>query len=237
MEEKKDLIENLMEFGLTRQEANIYLNLIKRGMQTGYEAAKQTGISRSNAYNALAGLVEKGAAYTCEGNAKRYMPVDVEEFCANKIRNLEQLKESLTFNMPKPGEVEEGYLTIAGDEQIKNKVQNMLLSANKRIYISMSAKNLRQFLPELRQLQEKKIKIVILSNKEPELIGAKVYLTGSKEQQIGVITDSCNVLTGEFGNGADSTCLYSGQSNFVRVFKDSMKNEIKLIELTGGTTK
>ncbi len=62
MEESK-VIEYLSEFGLTRQEAVIYQNLSKNGMQTGYEVAKQTGISRSNAYNALAGLVEKGAAY------------------------------------------------------------------------------------------------------------------------------------------------------------------------------
>ena len=42
------------------------------------------------------------------------------------------------------------------------------------------------------------------------------------------------MLTGELGNGEYSTCLYSGQINLIRVFKDSLKNEIKLIELTGG---
>lgn len=232
--ETNDLIENLIEFGLTRQEATIYLNLFKNGMQTGYEAAKQTGISRSNAYNALAGLVEKGAAYTCEGSATKYTAVDVEEFCANKIRSMERSKGLLVSHMPKVKDNEEGYLTITGDEQILHKIKNMLLSAKKRVYLSMSAKNIRPFLPELKKLQEKKIKIVILSNKELELPGAKIYLTENKEQQIGVITDSCYVLSGELGNGADSTCLYSGQSNLVRVFKDSLKNEIKLIELTGG---
>lgn len=232
--ETNDLIEYLMEFGLTRQEAGIYLNLFKNGMQTGYEASKQTGISRSNAYNALAGLVDKGAAYVCEEGATKYTAVDVEEFCSNKIRSLEKSKALLVSHMPKVRENEEGYLTITGDEQISHKVKNMLLSAKKRVYLSMSAKNLRQFLPELNELQKKRIKIVILTNRELELSGAKIYLTENKEQQIGVITDSCYVLSGELGNGADSTCLYSGQSNLVRVFKDSLKNEIKLIELTGG---
>lgn len=110
----------------------------------------------------------------------------------------------------------------------------MLLSANKRVYLSMSAKNLKKFLPEISQLLEQKVKVVVLSNKAPELLGIKFYLTENKEQQVGVITDSRNVLTGELGNGEHSTCLYSGQSNLVRVFKDSLKNEIKLIELTGG---
>ena len=200
-------------------------------MQTGYEVSKQTGISRSNVYRALAGLVEKGAAYTSEENATKYMGIDVEEFCSNKIRRMEQYKEILAVNMPKETE---GYLTVSGDEQIQHKIKNMLLSANKRVYLSMSAKNLKKFIPEISQLIEQKVKVVVLSNKAPDLLGIKFYLTENKEQQVGVITDSRNVLTGELGNGEYSTCLYSGQSNLVRVFKDSLKNEIKLIELTGG---
>ena len=57
------IAEKLQAFGLTRQEAAIYLCLCRNGTLTGYEAAKLTGISRSNVYNALAGLTEKGAAY------------------------------------------------------------------------------------------------------------------------------------------------------------------------------
>ena len=57
-----DLIESLTATGLTRQEAQLYLLLHTEGVMTGYEAAKQSGISRSNAYMSLAGLVAKGAA-------------------------------------------------------------------------------------------------------------------------------------------------------------------------------
>ena len=49
-----NLIEGLTNFNLTKQEATLYVLLLKAGQLTGYEAAKQTGISRSNAYNALA---------------------------------------------------------------------------------------------------------------------------------------------------------------------------------------
>lgn len=38
--------EKFISFGLTRQEASIYLCLFKYGELTGYEVAKQTGISR-----------------------------------------------------------------------------------------------------------------------------------------------------------------------------------------------
>ena len=83
MDESK-AIEYLMHFGMSRQEATVYLRLIEAGKQTGYEIARDTGISRSNVYASLAALVEKGAAYLVEEDAKRYIPVHVQEFCGNR---------------------------------------------------------------------------------------------------------------------------------------------------------
>ena len=60
--EEAAIIEQLILFGLSRQEAAIYLCLLQNEELTGYEVAKLTGISRSNVYNGLASLVEHGAA-------------------------------------------------------------------------------------------------------------------------------------------------------------------------------
>ena len=88
-----DAAEMLMQFALTRQEALIYMALTTDGAMTGYEVAKQLGISRSNCYTSLASLVEKGAAYLLEDTATRYVAVKPEEFCGNRIRMLEELKD------------------------------------------------------------------------------------------------------------------------------------------------
>lgn len=227
----KNLIEHLVAFGLTGQEALAYLELNRSGKSTGYEVSKATGISRSNAYKALDGLTAKGAACVSQGSAKKYTAVGIEEFCQNKIRNLSERREYLIEHMPKEKEDTEGYITIRSDENISDKVKNMLEKAEKRVYISMSKNLLDTIEPELQKLAEKKIKVVILTDKPFNLSGAKVYQTQNKKSQIGIITDSRYVLTGELGKGKESTCLYSGQVNFVQVFKDSMKNEIRLIEL------
>ena len=42
------LIENLISFNLTRQEATIYVALLTHGEMTGYEVAKETGFSDSS---------------------------------------------------------------------------------------------------------------------------------------------------------------------------------------------
>ena len=59
MDESK-AIEYLMHFGMSRQEATVYLRLIEAGKQTGYEIARDTGISRSNVYASLAARLRKG---------------------------------------------------------------------------------------------------------------------------------------------------------------------------------
>ena len=52
--------------------------------------------------------------------------------------------------------------------------------------------------------------------------------------QIRLIMDSEYILTGTVTGKSSDTCLYSGQKNFVRVFKDAMRNEIALIRLKQG---
>lgn len=243
MEEKR-LAEYLVSFGLTGQEAAIYLELFRSGTSNGYELAKNTGISRSNVYKALEGLSDKGAAYVSEGASRKYTAVGVSEFCQNKIDSLIRKREFLEKHMPKEKEDADGYITICTDENIMDKIRNMLTQAGKRVYLSMSAPLLVQFQDELRGLVEKNIKVVLLTSFPKEMEdrpgflsgkekGIKLYITSPKKNQIGIITDSRYVLSGELGKGRDSTCLYTGQANFVQVFKESMKNEIRLLELEG----
>ena len=211
-----DNVERLMEFGLTRHEANLYILLTLEGSLNGYEAAKQSGISRSNAYNALAGLVDKGAAYIQEEDTVRYTPVAIEEFCSNKIRHLEQKKTELIAELPGKRKNEGGYLTIKGEEHICDKIIDMLLCAEERAYISV--------------YNERK-KVVIITNEPFDLQGATVYLTECKKEQIRLITDSKDVLTGAITNRYEATSLYSSNNNLVEVFKDALANEIQLLKM------
>lgn len=226
-----EIIELLMNFNLTKQDATIYVTLLLEGDLTGYEVAKLTGISRSNTYIALAGLVEKGAAHVIEGNAVRYTPVPIDEFCDNKIRNLQEIRLSLIKNMPKQREENEGYITIKGKKNIMNKITKMLIEAKKRVYISLSGKTLDTIKPQLNLAVSRGLKVVILTNSLFELTGATIYYAEKAQHQIRLIVDSENVLTGDIIDGDNSTCLYSKKQNLIDLFKESLTNEIRLIEL------
>ena len=229
-----DNIEALMSFGLTRQEANIYILLCREGELNGYEVSKLTGISRSNSYSALAGLVDKGAAYIIEDGAVKYTPVNIKEFCENKIKFMENNKNSLMKSIPMKKIKDDGYITIKGKNHIINKFTNMIVNAKERVYLFVCDEILNLVIDELNILREKKIKIVIITNSSFEFQGVKVYHKEQNLKQIRLIVDSKYVLTGEIEDEMNSTCLYSSNSNIVDVFKESLTNEIKLIEIKEG---
>lgn len=229
-----DIIELLMQFNLTRQEAVIYQALLTEGDLNGYEAAKITGISRSNAYTSLAALVEKGGAFVIEGPTTRYTPVPVDEFCDNKIRRLNEAKQQLINSIPKKREDIEGYITIKGKNHILDKMKNMISEAKERVYISISSQILDLLLPEIKGAIDRDIKVVLITNSPISLKNATLYYVEKSEQQIRLIADSTNVLTGDLNDGEHSTCLYSKKKNLIDLLKDSLKNEIKLIELMEG---
>ena len=236
--EENAVLDKLGIFGLTRQEASIYLCLYRNGALTGYEVAKLTGISRSNVYSGLSGLSDKGAAFLEEGNSSKYVAVPIENFCENKIRSMNKEKEFLLKNIPAMKKQEVGYITINGSRNIYNKIINMINDAEKRIYFSASLTMIEEFREEFLKVLDRKIKLVLITDglpEEKELVnGAICYVGGDRGNSIRMIIDSEYALTGEMTGKKDDTFLYTGQENFIKVFKEALSNEIRLIELTGG---
>lgn len=224
-----DFIENLTVFGLTRQEATLYQALLSNGEMTGYEVAKITGISRSNVYASLNGLVEKGAAYVEEGETAKYTPVAIKEFTSNVLKTMQQKAIFLEKNAPAPLQNSDGYITIKGAQHINNKISQLLQQTQLRLYILAEKDILEFYRPQLQTLVSNGKKIVILSNGFI-LDGAIIYNTEPEKGQLRLITDSSYVLTGKLTGSTSDTCLYSGQSNLVSVMKEALKNKIILLE-------
>jgi len=65
---------DLTPFGFTATESLVYEVLLTGGPGTGYGIARSAGLARANAYGALEGLVQKGAARVEGGRPKRYRP-------------------------------------------------------------------------------------------------------------------------------------------------------------------
>lgn len=223
-------LENLKAFGLTGQEATIYEALLKNGTMSGYEVAKETGISRSNVYSSLAGLVDKGAAYVCNGETPKYVPVDIKSFCENSIRALTQKAKELQKDAPVLKKTTVGYMTINGTRHIMDKIHEMLNRCEMRLYIMAESGIIAKFDEKIDALIAKGLKVVILTDKY-EKPGASVYKTKPEPGQIRFITDSSFVLTGTLKETDEDTCLYSDEMNMVAVMKEALANKISLLQI------
>lgn len=96
----------------------------------------------------------------------------------------------LSANLPSETESEDGYITVEGEENIRNKMLNLLERAEERVYLSGSASCLEEVRPQLEALLSAGKKVVLVTDGGKggfELPGAVVYVSGPKEKQIGLI--------------------------------------------------
>jgi len=92
---KENILNLLREYGLDEKESKIYEYLVIRGKLTAYKISKDTKILRSNSYNVLARLVEKGfVAESIKKNKKLYYANDLNAVIG-KIKNKEAILETL----------------------------------------------------------------------------------------------------------------------------------------------
>lgn len=225
-----DVIDALMQAGFTRHESVLYVTLCREGELTGYEASKITGIPRSNAYLGLAGLSDKGGAYKINGETAKYGAVPVNELAENLKRKFSQVIKIIEEEIPQVNIPKDTFVTINGITQIVNKMKNLINQAGFRIYISIARDQLELVLKELYQAKERGLKVVLITSDCTGLEGLTCYMSQKKPGSVRLITDSSNVLTGHL-NESNATGLFSMNQNMVDVIKDSLTNEIKLINI------
>jgi sugar-specific transcriptional regulator TrmB len=86
---------DLTPFGFTPTETQVYSALLDRGFTSAYALAKGIGIARANVYQALNGLVSKGAAVRVSDSPQVFRPIGPDEILAlvseRQAAQLEQL--------------------------------------------------------------------------------------------------------------------------------------------------
>lgn len=224
-----DPIESLKTFGFTKQEALVYLTLLTHGPQTGYEAAKNAGISRSNAYGALAGLAEKGAAMKAGGETRTYSALPASELIRNLRRQTMRTLAKLEETLPDRLEDEAPYLTVTGKTNVLDKLMNMLDESTMRIYISLHSDLARLLSGHLHSAVERGLKTVIISDEDPQVAGATYHRQIKQPGQFNVIADTAAVLTGSVLPEKSAQCLYSRNANLVHLMREAFVNELEII--------
>lgn len=122
-------IEKLLDLGLNKNEAIIYLALLERGESQAGEISKKTQINRTTVYDTVERLIEKGlVSYSISANKKIFKPVSPEiiiEQLKEKKEIAEEVLPSLK-NLYRESKNKEDSTTYKGKKGIKSIFEEVL---------------------------------------------------------------------------------------------------------------
>lgn len=156
--------------GLSKGEIEVYLTLLKLGSSLVSKIAQETGLHRTNIYDTLEKLREKGlVSYVIKENRKYYSASDPEkllDYIKEREKEIEtilpELQNYMTF--PRSESIVEVY---KGKEGIKSVLKDIL--KEKKDYVVLEEegyiqKVLPHFYPQFnKQMNKSKIKVKILT--------------------------------------------------------------------------
>jgi HTH-type transcriptional regulator, sugar sensing transcriptional regulator len=169
----QDREEALVQCGLTRNEAKVYLALLELGLTSTKAIIEKAALHRQLVYDALDALVELGlASFVVQANRKHFQaaePKQMLEFLAQKEDAVEQQKAAFTKILPslevlrtKKSEVQEATV-FTGNKGIASLLDAMLQQKEEVLTIGASESGAEAFhyhlkfnLPKFHKFREEK---------------------------------------------------------------------------------
>lgn len=157
----EDIHLHLKNLGFTDLEAKCLHVLAESGTQTGYEIAKQLGVSRSNVYSALQKLAEKGAVLTSHGEPTHYQSVPIEEIGERVEAELQASIRYVKEHMPKQGAHRSEYFSLEGDAKVLDRIRTELKKAKEEVLCDLWAQEAQQLKEELRKVPTQGVRLLV----------------------------------------------------------------------------
>ncbi|UKS25135.1 HTH domain-containing protein [Paenibacillus sp. HWE-109] len=167
----EDVLLHLKNLGFTDLEAKCLHVLADNGTQTGYEIAKQLGVSRSNVYSALQKLAEKGAVLTSHGEPTHYQSVPIEEIGERIEAELQASIRYVKAHMPKQEAQRSEYFSLEGDAKVMERIRNELRKAKEEALLDLWPEEAKLLKSELRQVPSQGVRLLVATTSEVDLPG------------------------------------------------------------------
>jgi sugar-specific transcriptional regulator TrmB len=158
------LEEKLSALGLSSQESRVYLSLLRGGRMTGYQIAKDLGISRSGVYNVLQSLYRRGAAYLLPGETNVYEAADPEGFIGELEQRFSAAAGSLKNDLRsfKGAGDRELFFNIRGKGPMLEKVRGIIDGSKSEILINTDIP-VAEFEPSLSAACARGVRVIMFS--------------------------------------------------------------------------
>ncbi|ALM72487.1 TrmB family transcriptional regulator [Vibrio vulnificus] len=232
-----ELVTKLMDFGFTKTDALVYINLLKNGRASGYKIAKEIGLSRSSVYSSIDNLYKNGCIFMSDGETKEYEAKSPDlifnQIEKKTIENIQILKKELSRMMLQ--EEKEFIYNVTGFENLLQKAREMLNLAQVEIYLNTDF-HLELLSEEISQAIERGVRVIVFSFNRLAIPHPKVELYSRSEQsekrypshRFMLVVDMKQAMM--FSHRQETQGLYSNNRLIVKMMAEHIHSDIYLTE-------
>jgi sugar-specific transcriptional regulator TrmB len=244
VEVNKGFVQSLLELGFSQYEARCYVGLLGPQAQTGYGVAKITGVPQPKVYEALRKLVSRGAAREFAGEPVRFLAVPPDEL-------LSDLKTSFNDRLELARESSRGVTgpdNAPGLEHVDRLVERQqvldiatasLGSADRRVYLSASAGELKVLRQPIQDALERGVDVVVLSfGRVPfAMDGLRAFHHASTEgavyrhhqaKHVALVADSRETVYGVASDGKQWLGIATSSMPIIAAVKGFIRHDIDM---------
>ena len=247
----KRICDALMKFGLSKNEARVFIYLAKYGEQKAHKISRALSLHRTETYKILKRLEEKSLAYRILDKPIKFAVIPINKALDNlvqeekqRILRLEEEKEkilesweSILVPIKDPEALGEFIQVLKGKNQIYIKASEVMENAEKEILIVASNENLLQLfysgvldsLPE----KAKKIKVEVITDSSLRSIyiikklrlKANTFYVDSDDLPSFILSEKSLLLFFDSGNGKNGRrALWTNQKDMIDALRVSFLN-------------
>ena len=204
------IVQIMKKYDFSEMETLVYTTLLEKGVMTGYEVSKQSGVARSKVYNVLEKLIKKNLVVVNKSEPKLYNAISSEEFLEKLEKNVKQdltILENQLGNI-KVQEEEELLWKLESYENVLDKVEYLVKNAEHSLLIQIWEEDLSKHLLEILQKAEQQMErfvLILFSNEHHyDIPLKKYYIHGFEEEKmkdfgarwVNVVADEKEVVFG-----------------------------------------
>jgi len=168
---KEDLVLHLQDFGLSKNESEVYVGLLRTGPSKVSQISNFIQINRAKGYRILENLRKQGLVSSTFSNPTVYSANDLKDSLhslvdgkKSEVDRLEKTANFITKNYPASNSAliqtnNPHFTIISGRYNIYTHIERMIIEATKELYIVTTAKDLRMMyyttIPEAIQKAQK----------------------------------------------------------------------------------
>lgn len=235
------LIDKFEEIGFSKNEAKVYMTLLKEPLINGYEISKKSAVPRSMVYAVIAKLVAKKAIIEMRTEPPTYSPVPTKELMMNLKR---QTEETLTYleeelqTIEKPMDV---HVIKHMEERSKiiDAMQKLMNSANEEMWLSAWEEELEDLSRSAAEQTEKGIKMfsLLFTDQERPAFGESFYhrkeTSAIEKQRMGqrltiLIQDDKEVLIASFVDGHIPQAIQTADPMLILLAKEYIRHDMMM---------